>query len=201
MSTNRQDIYLIRHAETTAEADQVIGQTDVELSSVGKQNIANLIKSWKQDPPAKVYCSGLIRSQQSAEILNKNWQLEIEQDDQLNELNFGLWENKSWDKAYSSDPEFFNYWAENWHTEAAPMGESFEDLANRCRDWLSNVSTDDSPIVIVAHAGTLRAITSILLDLPAISIFNFEFSHACVTKFEVSDESSRLIYLNNFNFS
>ena len=81
------------------------------------------------------------------------------------------------------------------------MGESFEDLTNRCRDWLSNVSTDDSPIVIVAHAGTLRAITSILLDLPAISIFNFEFSHASVTKFEVSDESSRLIYLNNFNFS
>ena len=104
MSTNRQDIYLIRHAETTAEADHVIGQTDVELSSVGKENIAKLIKSWKQDPPAKVYCSGLIRSKQSAEILNKNWRLEIQQDNQLNELNFGLWENKSWDKAYSKRP-------------------------------------------------------------------------------------------------
>ncbi len=200
MPTNRQEIYLIRHAETTADADQVIGHTDVQLSVTGKKNIAKLGKSWKQDLPAKVYCSGLIRAKQSAEILNKNWQLEIEQDDQLNELNFGLWENKSWDEAYNTDPEFFNYWAENWHMEAAPMGESFEDLANRCRDWLSTVSTDDSPIVIVAHAGSLRAITSILLDLPAISIFNFEFNYAGVTKFEVSDESSRLIYLNNFNF-
>ncbi len=200
MPTNSQSIYLVRHAETTAEPDRVIGQTDIDLSTAGKKQITKLVKSWKQETPTKLYCSSLIRARQSAEILNKNWQLEIEHDELLNELNFGLWENKLWDETYNDDPSFFNHWAENWLTEPAPMGESFDDVISRCRDWLNHMSTENTPIVIVAHAGSLRAITSILLDLPASCVFSFEFSHARVSKLQLSDESAKLIYLNNFNF-
>ena len=200
MSTETQIIYLVRHAETTAQPEQIIGHTDVGLSSAGKKNVAKLIKSWKLEPPEKLYCSDLLRAKQTAEIINKNWQLEIEEHKQLRELNFGLWENKLWDEAYNSDTEFFNHWAENWHIEPTPMGECFEDIISRCHDWISCIMTTDSPTVIVAHAGSLRAITSILLDLPATTIFNFEFSYAGVTKIQITDGSTKLFYLNNFNF-
>ncbi len=197
MSTENQTIYLIRHAETTAEPEQIIGHTDVELSSVGKKSLTKLVKSWKLEPPEKVYCSDSLRAKQTAQVLNKNWQLKIEKHEQLRELNFGLWETKTWEAAYNNDAEFFNHWAENWHTEPAPMGECFDDVISRCRDWLNTIQSTDSPIVIVAHAGSLRAITSILLDLPTNCIFNFEFSHAGVSKIQIDEESAKLIYLNN----
>jgi len=176
---------------------RIIGHTDVGLSTNGKKTVTKLSKSWSNDPPAKLYCSDLCRARESAKLVNKNWQLEIIEHIALRELNFGLWENKLWDEAYNSDTEFFNHWAENWHLEPTPMGECFEDVVNRCRDWLNTLEFSDSPIVIVAHAGSLRAITSILLDLPASCVFNFEFSHACVSKIHLSEGAAKLIYLNN----
>lgn len=189
-------VYLIRHGETTAEKDRVIGITDQPLSIRGKNQANQLACSYSQSAHLKIYSSGLSRAKQTAGILPGNSSIDVEHCDLINEMNFGDWENQSWDAIYHHDPDFFNHWAQNWLTIAPPNGENFNDVIERCRDWY-NETIKSQECMIVAHGGSLRALLCIMLELPAECVFNFEIDHCHVSKININQGNARAAYLNN----
>ena len=195
MKNKSQTLYLIRHAQTTADNDRIIGATDQPLSIQGKAQADELASTFSKIEATKIYTSGLSRANQTANILQRDNGLQVEQSNLLNEMDFGDWENQSWDFVYHHDQAFFNQWTQNWTTLPPPNGESFNDVIKRCKDWF-NQTINSQDCVIVAHGGSLRALLSIILELPASCVFSFALDHCHVTKININQSRAQAAYVN-----
>lgn len=195
MKNDSRCLYLIRHGQTTADADQIIGASDQPLSLKGKNQASELSKSLSKINAASFYSSQLDRAKHTASLLHSN--VKIESSALINEMDFGDWEKQTWSEVYQQDSAFFNHWAQNWTTLAPPNGENFNEVISRCSDWYSEINKSDDCAVIVAHGGSLRALLCIILGLPVDFAFSFEFQHCHVSKIIINQGNSKAVYLNN----
>ena len=115
----------------------------------------------------------------------------------INEMDFGDWEEKTWDSAHQYDPEFFNYWAQNWMQVAPPGGECFNDVVSRCNTWFDKIKESPESAIIVAHGGSLRALLCLMLNLPFDCAFNFDFHHCHVSKINYTHGEGKAVYINS----
>jgi broad specificity phosphatase PhoE len=125
-----------------------------------------------------VITSDLARAVDSTQILAAAWNLSIDVDPRLRELNFGDWEGRTWDDLQRDDGARLSAWMQDWVHVAPPGGESFEALAARtlaCRTDLSDGT------LVVAHAGSIRALLCHAFDLPLGRAFDFTVDHARVS--------------------
>jgi alpha-ribazole phosphatase len=187
----------VRHGVAEGQGGRVVGHTDPPLSERGRADIASLLTS---DPelPVLLLSSDLRRASQSAEILAAHWGIEVVTDARLRELHFGEWENRTWKDLEREDGARLNRWMRDWITTRTPGGESFTDLVARVSGLLAEyqetMATDT--IVILAHAGSIRAILCRLLNVPFEQAFQFEVQHARVTGLDLCGASPNLICQN-----
>ena len=93
-------VYFIRHGQTQWNCEKRLqGRTDIPLNDVGKTQISAyqlpehlLTMPWFNSP--------LLRTQQTAELLGVNSQVEAA----LIEMNWGHWEGKTLQQLSSQDP-------------------------------------------------------------------------------------------------
>ena len=87
------------------------------------------------------------------------------QDARLWEMDFGKWEGMMWDDIPrdESDP-----WAEDAFSLAPPGGESFAAVCSRVNAAISDAPAD---VIIVAHAGVIRAAQMILTGQSFDAVF------------------------------
>jgi alpha-ribazole phosphatase len=84
-------------------------------------------------------------------------------EDRLMELDFGVWEGRSWDTVGRTD---LDRWAESVLTFAPPGGESGEDLIARIRDFHARLRLAREDCVVVSHGGPLKVLNALLFDKP-----------------------------------
>jgi alpha-ribazole phosphatase len=190
-------LLLVRHGIAEGQEGRVMGHTDPPLSEQGRREIAALVTS-VPEPPALLLSSDLRRASQSARILAAHWGIEVVTDVRLRELHFGEWENRSWTDLEREDGARLGRWMRDWTTARTPGGESFADLVARVSGLLAEyqetMATDT--IVILAHAGSIRAILCRLLNVPFEQAFQFEVQHARVTGLDLRGASPNLICQN-----
>jgi alpha-ribazole phosphatase len=185
------DIYLIRHTRTAAETGLCYGRTDVALSSGFGEDLAML----RQKLPAStggcaVFSSPLTRCMQLAEILSPN----VTPDDRLLELNFGQWEGRRFDEI---DPDLLSRWTGNFVEAAPPGGESFTDLVERVGDfWQDLVQRPHEQVLVVTHAGAIRALLARVLELPLANAFQLRVDPGSVHKLRRQNDYTYIDYLN-----
>jgi broad specificity phosphatase PhoE len=177
-------LLLVRHGVAEGQAGRAVGHTDPPLSGQGRKDIAALLTSGLE-PPALLLSSDLRRASQSAEILAAHWGIEVVTDVRLRELDFGEWENRRWTDLERQDGARLGRWMRDWTTTRTPGGESFADLVARTTRWL--VEWEESggmttgTTLVVAHAGSIRAILCRLLKVPLEQAFEFKVQHAKTT--------------------
>jgi broad specificity phosphatase PhoE len=89
-------------------------------------------------------------------------------------MNFGEWDGRFWNALEREDPDRLKRWMENWITERVPGGESFTLLSERVRNWYAQcLANPAEEIVVVAHAGSIRALLCHLLEVPLSKAFEF----------------------------
>ena len=141
------EVYLIRHTNPAIEKGICYGQTDLpaEEHLFEKEFVAILKKLPKQFD--KVYSSPLQRCSKLAAKLSNNPVF----DNRLMELNFGDWENKSWDKI---DLMLLSVWMQDFVNEKAGGAESYAELHQRIVSFMKELQTIEYKIVvIIIHAG------------------------------------------------
>ncbi|HDH11280.1 MAG TPA: alpha-ribazole phosphatase [Nitrospirae bacterium] len=184
-------VYLIRHGETEdADSRRYKGRIDVPLSENGVEQIKRLADYFFQNSELKaVYCSGLIRSVRSADIIAEPYGLKPVIVEGLKERNFGVWEGMSFDEIKEKWPDAFDAWAEN-PLKFSPMeGESTIEVRERALkafDEIMKKHNGDS-IAIVAHGGINRVILCELLGMPLENIFRIEQDFAALNVIELWD--------------
>lgn len=185
------DIYLIRHTRTATETGLCYGQTDVALSPRFSEELAAL----RQKLPVEagrcaVYSSPLTRCMQLAETLSPS----VIVDDRLLELNFGQWEGRRFDEI---EPDLLSRWAGNFVEIAPPEGESFTDLCERVGGfWQELLSQPHDQVLVVTHAGAIRALLARVLDLPPANAFQLRIDPGSVHKLRRQHDYTYIDYLN-----
>ena len=172
-------LLLTRHAPTSAAPGTVLGWHDAGLSDVGHGQavaFAEGLGAALPEPPIRIVASDLRRAQETAAPLAKRWGLPVEADRRLREVCFGRWEGRSWDEVEADDGDALGAWMAAWTDVPPPGGESFADVAASVGGWLAGLASGaGGPVVVVAHAGSLRALVCQALGLPHEAAFGFTF--------------------------
>jgi len=194
-------VYWIRHGETTAPDDRCVGHEDVLLSEEGRHAIDQLGTTWTGPPPDRVLSSDLARARESAKILADGWGLSVHSTEQLRELDFGGWTGRTWDAIEAEDGERLHTWMDNWVETAPPGGEAFEALSYRVVDWLGDAQDAEAgTIMVVAHAGPIRAALCHALGLPLDRAFRLQVDCASVSALTTGRTDWTVVCFNSTRF-
>ncbi|MCT1491632.1 histidine phosphatase family protein [Corynebacterium sanguinis] len=166
----RRRLILLRHGQTHYNAGRRMqGQLDTELSEVGVEQARAAAQLMKNLGVSKIVSSDLTRARHTAEIIAASLGLELTHDARLRETHLGQWQGKTHAEVDSERGRIRAHWRNNaaW---APPAGESRLDVAKRARPVVDELMStysewDDSAVLLVAHGGTISALTSNLLGL------------------------------------
>lgn len=107
----------------------------------------------------------------------------------------------------AEDGDRLQQWMGNWVEAAPPDGESFTALCGRVVDWLDDLrgsfedaSARGATIVVVAHAGPIRAVLCHVLDVPLDRAFRFQVDCAGVSTLRRGERTWTVVCLNATRF-
>ena len=142
------DFLFIRHAQTEANHHGIMagGDTDIPINATGKKQAASIGDCMhpRAMPISKVYCSPMLRTQQTAELILKNYEVEIELVEGLREWRAGDWEGVAFHELPRPGSAEFD----------PPGGESQQQFSRRMLDaFVYILSQADPNPLVVAHGG------------------------------------------------
>ncbi|AJQ26429.1 alpha-ribazole phosphatase [Pelosinus fermentans JBW45] len=167
-------VYLIRHGKIKFEDNQrrYIGQLDLPLSLEGIQQAQCLETILKDIDIGKVYCSDLLRSQQTAQIIAGNKAIPVIVRKDLREIHMGNWEGRTFSHIVKEYPEEFKARGADIGYYRVAGGESFADCYKRVIDAFHEIMNSSSgTILLVGHAGVNRLLLCYVLGMPLANLF------------------------------
>ena len=145
------------------------GQLDTTLSAVGVEQARAAAQLLVDRGVTKIISSDLSRARHTAQIVGDCLGLEVSEDARLRETHLGQWQGMTHAEVDAWRPGIRAHWRNNagW---APPGGESRLDVARRARPVVdelmrSYTQWDESVVLLVAHGGTIAALTASLLGL------------------------------------
>lgn len=163
-------LILLRHGQTEYNAtSRMQGQLDTALSDLGIQQATNAASVLAKHNITHVFSSDLSRAFNTASAVASLIGLEVGVDKRLRETHLGEWQAKTHTEVDAAFPGARAQWRHDpeW---APPGGESRIEVARRARQVVDELMVslknwDQGTVLIVAHGGTINALTSSLLDL------------------------------------
>lgn len=145
-------------------------------------------KGWRQMEAAVgdacpwdiVYTSPLQRCRAFADVLGERHRIPVTADPRLQEQGFGTWEGRSPDELRRLDPDLLRrFYADpvNARPDGAEDPEAFRARVVAC--WREILERHPGQqVLVVGHAGTIRAIVSHVLDAPLHAMFRYGIAYA-----------------------
>jgi alpha-ribazole phosphatase len=135
------------------------GVTDIDLSSEGREGVLLLKKHIEDREFDVIYTSPLKRAVQTATLLG----LDYQEDERLKEMNFGIFEGLNYKDAFFQYPAEYNKWNEKYMEYCIPCGESLNQVYDRTKDFILDISRRHSNVIAVTHGGIIRCALSFVL--------------------------------------
>ena len=163
-------LILLRHGETEYNATRRMqGQLDTNLSECGIAQAHTAAKELRDLGITKIISSDLTRARDTAGVVGDDLGVEVVVDKRLRETHLGQWQGKTHDEVDTEHDGARALWRSD-PTWAPPEGESRIDVAQRARavvDELLDTYDEwgNSAVLLVAHGGTIAALTASLLGL------------------------------------
>lgn len=152
----------VRHAPVEWAGVRIYGHTDLDCDVSDRAAFAGLAAGLPRD--AVTVRSHLARTLRTAEAIGF---VPTVIEPHLAEQAFGDWEGATWDGLREAgDPYLDGFWRSPFEVPP-PGGESFLDVVKRVRAVIARLTEAHAgrDIVVVAHAGTIRAALAVALDL------------------------------------
>lgn len=189
------EIYLLRHGQTVSPGTYT-GVSDTRLSEAGCRQVRAISPLLKEIHPEYCYSSPLSRCRKSVELLDL--ECDCSYDDGLREIDFGRWEGLCFTEISDNDEALLHEWLTVKDGFTFPGGDSITAFHSRITTWFRNIlgQRKYERILIVAHAGVIRAGLCYMLTIPAWRAFSFEVQEAALSLVIHETDHSRLVYLN-----
>jgi alpha-ribazole phosphatase len=191
-------LILVRHGDTGERFHhRYIGSTDIPLSIPGRQQVFTLKKLFNPDIPAIRLCSPLARCRETAEILLEGVRGGYRIDPDLREIDFGEWENLTFNDIYAKAPKDVERWASFDPDFAFPQGESIRDFQARLNRFVARLADAEADsALVITHGGVIRFLICQLLQLEPWQYILFEVKAASVTVINICEGKGVLTGLN-----
>lgn len=195
------NVYLLRHGETTWNADgnRYCGITDVELTEKGLSQAAqakDLLEGIHFDA---IYSSPLKRAYITATIAS-NERMEVIKDPLLLEAAFGQWEGKTRAEFVSEDPELWEQWDKDpGNTRAGATGDTAGEVVERVNRFFEEAAHrhPGGTILVVAHNTVNRFFLAHKLGMPLKNYRRIFQENSAITQFTLDNHNE--ITLNKLN--
>jgi probable phosphoglycerate mutase len=150
-------IALVRHGETEANARRLLlGRADPSLSDIGRaQAMAVAERLSREDRPIGVVSSPLRRTRETATCIAGAFDLEVEDDVAMIEMDYGEWDERPITDVPS---DVWRGWREDVEF-APPGGESLRAVqlrVSRCMERLAQRAADGT-LIVVSHVSPIKA--------------------------------------------
>lgn len=181
-------LILIRHGQTDMNKDQLYyGRLDVPINETGKEQAENTRKNLVEleIDYDKIYSSPMKRAYETAEIVNyKN--LEIEKDDELREMDFGIFEGLNYKEIIKKYPEEMEKLKKDWKTYSYVIGENPFMLQKRALKFLEKIDKNKNNMV-VTHWGIICTLLSFLFSSELEGYWKYQVKNGGIVIIEFAD--------------
>ena len=174
----------IRHAPSEGDQGIIHGQDDVGANLSDN----NALEALRCHLPANglLFSSNIRRTIETAKAITGRTPTQISE---FAEQSFGEWNGGKWrDLPHEEMNAFWTNYAE----QKAPAGESFRELTERVHPKILEMSTAylDQDLIVVAHAGTIRAALALALETPLNAALNIAVSNLSLTRINAFGDES-----------
>lgn len=174
------ELYLIRHTSVDVDKGICYGASDVPVAesfNTEALQIADEITELNFDI---IWSSPLSRCKKLANFLFPNTGINVHKN--LTELNFGDWENKTWDYIFSL-PEG-KAWMDNFVNIKCPNGESFQDQIKRTEEFYKKEikNKEYKKVALIVHSGIIRSFQCLFENVQPQNAFNQNIDYGQVVK-------------------
>ena len=148
------EIILVRHGEVREKEDP-------HLTKLGRIQVMKLARRLKKEKIDKIYSSDLKRTIQTARIIGKEINKEVEFTSLIREI----------------PDEIIEKYKKDWKNK-----ETNKERLNEIKNFLKELEKNykNKTVLIVAHAKLNRAIMSILTGINLYNIYSLKQDHACI---------------------
>lgn len=154
-------IYLMRHGQTDWNVRYLLqGSTDVPLNENGREMARQTAKAMREIPFDAAYTSPLSRARETAEIVTAGRKIPLFLDEDLKEMNFGIYEghsSRNWPeiKTIFDDPVGY----------VPREGETYQQLLARCRRFLNRMAALEGTcdhVLVCGHGALIKGIIRVI---------------------------------------
>jgi phosphoserine phosphatase len=194
-------ILLIRHGHVEGiEPRRFRGRAELPLTTLGRAEAAavarRIARTWK---PSCIYTSPMGRAVETAAAIASACRLaspEVSAD--LNDIDYGAWQFKTFTDAKADDPALFAAWFATPQLVRFPNGESLQDLGARAANALRLVLARHlaDTVVVVSHDSLNRALLLQCIDMPLSSYWRLAQSPCCINEIDIADGKASVQRLN-----
>ena len=147
----------------------------------------------------QVISSPLLRCHEFAEEVASKFDIPLTVEPDLREVGFGSWEGRTPDEIVRDSPaEYEAFYADpvnNRPPGAEPL-QAFYDRTVKVFDRLAK-EFEDQRLLVVTHAGVIRAIVAHVLEAPLASMYRMRIDYAGVSRVRVNENRLRLEKFNS----
>ena len=191
-------VFLVRHGETTWNAiGKIQGTSDTPLSKLGKWQARQMAKMLAQKKINAIYSSPLARALDTAKEITKSHGLEIIVKKELKEIDYGMFEKKTFDEIEKKHAALWEQRRKNKYNFKPKGGESFEEMdKKRIQPFVREMKKkhNSETIAIIAHSGTNRLIMGNLVKMPIAEKVNIWQPNECLYTVECTGKKCMFYY-------
>lgn len=160
-------LYITRHGTTEWNLEKRLqGWADSPLTEDGRNRAIKLGNSLKDIDFDMIYTSPQERALNTAKLIRRNKNAEIQVHNGLKELRYGSWQGMHISDIEKDYPEDYHSYINDPEQYMPEDGESMVGLFQRLNLFLEEISTMNyQNILIVSHGITIKAIIAIIKEL------------------------------------
>ncbi len=187
-------IDIMRHGEPEGGRRYRGSSVDDPLSENGWQQMWNAIP--ENAPWQHIVCSPLSRCAKFSEALADSLKINFTVEDNLKEIGFGSWEGRTPEDIQAHEGDALERFLSDPVNNRPEGAEPLEDFADRIWTVYENIAEQYNAqhILIVAHAGVIRAITSKTLGMALDDVYSrLKIEYAAITTTRISNNKPVMV--------
>jgi broad specificity phosphatase PhoE len=189
---------LLRHGEVEGRPFVFRGASDPPLTPRGWAQLEGAYAAVSVPAPQAIVTSPLVRCRAFAERMAHAADLPLVVEPDLAEMRFGAWEELDADEVRALDAAQFDAFRADPCSVTPPGGEAYAAFAARVDRALAALAARDTgPLLVVTHAGVIRAALAQTLGLAPAAAFRIALPAAATCRLSIlAGEPTVLLALN-----
>jgi len=187
----------MRHGEPVGGSKYRGNSIDDPLSELGWSQMRAAVKELNHWDA--IVTSPMLRCLAFADEISQNLTVPLKIIDDFKEVGFGEWEGKTKEQVqmqFAEEYKAFNIDPVLNRPSGAEVLQDFYDRVTLAIESVMSTYQSEKRILIITHAGVIRAAIALFTNMPLASMYKLEVSNAGLTSVLVKPDGIKLFYVN-----